>query len=133
MNKLFSLFKKKQIKQAFTPIVPSGLIAHTEKGYFYIKGKKRFKFVSDRAMISWSLPIIKTTESKLVGYPIVGSLGFRDGALLKNIADGRIYLVSDSKSRHITDPDVLKWLNIDIIEVGNKEILSHIEGEELNG
>ena len=59
---MISLFKKKQTKNTYTPIVPSGLIAHTEKGYFYVKGKKRFKFISDRAMNSWNLPVIDTKE-----------------------------------------------------------------------
>lgn len=115
----------------FTPVVPSGLIAETEAGYFYIKGKKRFKFVSDRAKDSWSLPIIKTKESIISSCTISGTLGFRDGTLVKDISDGKIYLISDSKRRHVTDPDVLEWLGVKPIDVGQKEILTHDEGESL--
>jgi len=124
------MFKKK-IKKQYNPIVPSGLIAHTEKGYFYIKGNKRFKFVSDKAMNSWSLPIVETSEVSLVGFSSAGVLGFRDGSLINDISDGRIYLISDSKRRHIVDPDVLEWLDSEIIKVGQKEIFVHPEGEKL--
>ena len=127
------LFRKKQNKKTYNPIVPNGLIAQTEKGYFYIKNKKKFKFVSDRAMTSWSLPIVQTKDATLSGYQLMGSLGFRDGTLVKDISDGKIYLISDSKRRHIVEPDILEWLEADIISVGQKEILAHEEGEELNG
>jgi hypothetical protein len=107
------------------------LIAHTESGYFYIKAGKKFKFISDKAMHSWSLPIIETLDVKLNKLIVAGTLGFRDGTLIKDFSDGKIYLVSDSKRRHITDPDVLEWLNSEIIEVGQKEIFVHDEGEQL--
>lgn len=122
---------KNKSNKLYTPIVPSGLIACTEKGYFYIKGNKRFKFVSDKAMRSWSLPIVNTTEAMLVNFSTSGVLGFRDGSLIHDISDGRMYLISDSKRRHIVDPDVLEWLDSEIIKVGQKEIFVHSEGEKL--
>ena len=115
------------------PVVPSGLIAHTEKGYFYVKGNKRFKFVSDRAMISWNLPIVETKEPMMINFPINGVIGFRDGTLVKDISDGKIYLISDNKRRHIVEPDVLEWINSDIVQAGQKEVFVHAEGEKLNG
>ena len=67
----------------------------------------------------------------LVNYLTSGILGFRDGSLIHDISDGRIYLISDSKRRHIVDPDVLEWLDSEIIKVGQKEIFVHPEGEKL--
>jgi hypothetical protein len=130
---ILKAFRKSQNKLNYNhnPIVPSGLIAHTEKGYFYIKGSKRFKFISDRARDSWNLPIIKTSEAMLVNYLPAGVLGFRDGTLVKDISDGRIYLISDSKRRHVIDPDVLEWLNVEVIQIGQKELFVHPEGEKL--
>jgi hypothetical protein len=111
--------------------VPSGLIAHTEKGYFYIKGKKRFRFVSERAMISWDLPVVQTIEATLLDVQISGMMGFRDGTLVKDISDSKIYLISDSKRRHVMDPDVLEWINKEVISIGQKELFVHTEGEKL--
>ena len=131
---ILNRFKQKpKQNKSYNPIVPSGLIAHTEKGYFYVKGKKRFKMVSERAMLSWSLPVVKTTEAMMIQFPTNGILGFRDGSLVKDISDGKIYLISDSKRRHIVDPDVLKWMNSEVILAGQKEIFVHAEGEKLVG
>jgi hypothetical protein len=133
MNILKVLKKKspQPLPKIFNPDVPSGLIAETEKGFFYIKGKKRFKFVSERSMQTWNLPIVKTLESRLTGFPIMGTLGLRDGTVAKDISDGKIYLISDSKKRHIVNPDVLIWLNSSIIEVSQKDILIHTDGDPL--
>jgi len=132
MNILEVFKKKSKTTKSFNPIVPSGLIAQTEKGYFYIKGKKRFKFVSERAMSTWFLPIINTTEQKLAGFPQMGTLGLRDGSVVKDISDGKIYLISDNKKRHITNPDVLIWINSSIIDVSQKDILVHEDGDPLD-
>ena len=130
-------FKKRSsvsedISVKYSNHVPNGLIAHTPKGYFYVKGKKRFKFVSDRARISWSLPVVETLEENLAGIVVFGSLGFRDGTLIRDISDNRLYLISDNKRRHITNPDVLLWLKSSIIEVSHNEVLAHDEGDPLH-
>ena len=51
--------------------------------------------------------------------------------MVKDISDGKIYLISDSKSRHIINPDVLEWIKTDIVKAGQKEILVHEEGEPI--
>lgn len=131
--KILKILQQKQQspQKRHDPVVPSGLIAHTEKGYFYIKGAKKFKFASERSMLSWGLPVISTTEDKISNLKLFGVLGFRDGTLIKDISDGKIYLISDSKRRHVTEPEVLEWLDSKIIEVGQKEISIHDEGEKL--
>ena len=131
---ILKVFQKKQIAKPIkstASYIPSGLIAHTDNGYFYIKGSKRFSFISERAMLSWNLPIIETIDSVVSTYPRSGILGFRDGTLIKDISDGKIYLISDSKRRHIVDPDVLGWFSNEIVTVGQKEIFVHSEGEKL--
>jgi len=133
MNILKAFQKKSQQPiKSFTPNVPSGLIAQTEKGYYYIKGKKRFKLVSERAMQTWNLPVINTKEEKMAGIPVMGVLGLRDGTIAKDISDGKIYLISDSKRRHITNPDVLIWMNSSIIDVSQKDISVHVEGDPID-
>jgi hypothetical protein len=74
------------------------------------------------------------TEAALTGIKLVGKLGFRDGSLIKNLADGRMYLVSQNKLRHIVDPDSFDRYGLDrskVIEVSDKEISAHDLGENL--
>jgi hypothetical protein len=52
--------------------------------------------------------------------------------LVKDISDGKIYLISDNKRRHIVEPDILEWINVQIIQAGQKEIFVHEEGEKLS-
>jgi hypothetical protein len=65
---------------------------------------------------------------------IAGKLGFRDGTLIKNIADGKIYLISQNKRRHIVDPDVFNKYGLDrsnMIEVSESETNMHDLGDSL--
>lgn len=123
--------QEKSLPKSYNPLIPSGLIAHTDKGYFYVKNNKKFRLSSDRAVDSWGLPVISTLESKISHLTLAGVLGFRDGTLIKDISNGKIYLVSDSKRRHVINPDVLEWLGVKPIEVGLNEALVHEEGEPL--
>ena len=65
---------------------------------------------------------------------MAGSLGFRDGSLIKNIADGKMYLISQNKRRHIVDPDSFARYGLDrsvVIEVSETEVNMHDIGEDL--
>jgi len=111
---------------------PSGLAVKTDKSTYWIKDGKRYKLISDRAAKSWSFTTVNATEAALSGIKLVGKLGFRDGSLIKNIADGKMYLVSQNKLRHIVDPDSFNRYGLDrskIIEVSEKEISAHDLGE----
>jgi hypothetical protein len=118
-----------------SPFVPSGLIAKTEKGYYYVKGDKRYKLVSSRAAQSWGLKVINTLESTIKDIKTCGILGFRDGTLIRDISNQKIYLVSDNKKRNISDPDFFKvfpYGKNDIIMVSSKEAACHKEGEPIS-
>lgn len=113
---------------------PSGLAVKTDKATYWIKDGKRYKLISDRAAKSWMFTTVNATEAALSGIKLVGSLGFRDGALIKNIADGKMYLVSQNKLRHIVDPDIFNRYGLDrsnLIEVSEAEIKAHDIGEAL--
>ena len=129
---LLQVFRKKSIQiTKDAPFIPSGLIGSNAGSFYYVKGNKRFKFVSERAMQSWCLPVLKIDAGFLNKLTSGGTLGFRDGSLVKDISDGKIYLISDSKRRHVVSPDVLSWSNTDIVDAGQKEILVHQEGEPI--
>jgi ribosomal protein S4E len=113
---------------------PSGIAVKTDKDTYWIKDGKRYRLISDRAATSWSFTTVNATEAALTGFKVAGKLGFRDGALIKNIADGRIYLVSQNKLRHIVDPDSFTKYGLDrskVIEVSEAEISAHDLGEKL--
>ena len=133
MNILKAFRKKSTQITKDAPFVPSGLIGSNAGSFYYVKGNKRFKFVSERAMKSWCLPVLKIDAAFLNKLASGGTLGFRDGSLVKDISDGKIYLISDSKRRHVVSPDVLQWINTEIIDAGQKEVLVHQEGEPIDG
>lgn len=111
------------------------MIAKTEKGYFYVKGAKRFKFISDRARESWNLRVVETSEIVMTQCPVAGVVGFRDGTLIKDISNSKIYLIVDNKKCLIVDPDDLDALGFtrrDLIAVSKKEADFQKEGEPLN-
>lgn len=113
---------------------PSGIAVQTDKATYWIKDSKRYRLISERATKSWSFTTVRATEAALSGIKLVGKLGFRDGSLIKNIADGKMYLVSQNKLRHIVDPDIFTKYGLDrsnLIEVSEAEIKAHDIGETL--
>lgn len=117
---------------------PVGACVYTDKGtYFINKDGKRYRIQSDAIYASWRFSlVIRSTEKALSKYPIALSrLGFRDGTLLNNIADGKLYLVSESKLRHIVDPDVFTRFGLnqkDAVVVSDADIKIMKQGEPLN-
>jgi len=113
---------------------PSGIAVQTDKATYWIKDGKRYRLISERAAKSWCFTTVKATEAALSGIKLVGKLGFRDGTLIKNIADGKMYLVSQNKLRHIVDPDIFIKYGLDrsnLIEVSDTEVKAHDTGENL--
>lgn len=134
------MLRKKQSKSIQTHLItqptdfPSGLAVKTDSAAYWIKDGKRFKLISDRAEKSWSFTTVYATEKSVAHMKIVGKLGFRDGTLIKNIADGRMYLISQNKRRHIVSPDSFDIYGLDrsnIIEVSEIEAGMHDLGEDL--
>lgn len=113
---------------------PSGLAVKTDKGTYWIKDGKGYKLISKRAEESWAFTTVYATESALSIIKQSGKLGFRDGALIKNVADGKMYLISQNKRRHIVDPDSFSRYGLDrsrVVEVSEMEINAHELGENL--
>ena len=129
------MFKNKPQKIVSSPtIFPSGIAVKTDKAIYWIKDGKRFKLISDRAAKSWMFTTVDATEPAVSGMKLAGKLGFRDGTLIKNIADGKLYLISQNKKRHIVDPDTFNKYGLDrskAIEVSAFEASMHELGEDL--
>jgi len=129
------MLRRPKTKTVISPTVfPSGLAIKTGKGIYWVKDNKRYKLISDRAAKSWSFTTVNATEEAVAGIKLVGKLGFRDGALIKNIADGKMYLISQNKKRHIVDPDSFDRYGLDrrlVIEVSEAEANMHESGDNL--
>lgn len=117
---------------------PSGTFVHTEKGYFLISNeRKRFRCITKRVLDSWAPQrVIETTEQALVNFRVSAKLRFRNGSLIHSIADGKIYLISDGKRRHVLNPDWFEFLGAvrdrnNVLSVSLDEINLHPEGEPL--
>jgi hypothetical protein len=145
-QKLQSLWKRKKqrlklLRNTKTTLIissptnfPSGIAVKTDKDTYWIKDGKRYRLISDRAAKSWSFTTVNATEAALTGFKLVGKLGFRDGTLIKNVANGKMYLVSQNRLRHIVDPDSFDRYGLDrskVIEVSDKEISAHDLGENI--
>jgi len=129
------MLKKRQVATITNPtLIPSGLAVKTDKATYWVKDGKRYKLISDRAVKSWCFTTVKATEEAVAGMKLVGKLGFRDGTLIKNIADGKMYLISQNKKRHIVDPDSFDKYGLDrksVLEVSESEANMHDTGENL--
>lgn len=118
-------------------VYPVGTVVLTEKCHYFInRDGKRYRIGTQRMVDSWNYPhIVETTEAALTNYPIaVSKLKFRDGSLLNNFADGKLYLVSDRTLRHVVSPEALERLNLtreDATVVSDAEIKMMKQGEEL--
>ena len=133
------LFRRKKRSNASVPTIPTnypyGLCVKTESGHFLMREKIRLRVPTIRVLDSWHFNVVNSSDSAIKHIPLAGKVGFRDGTLIKNIADSRIYLVTQSKRRHVTSPDVfdkygLRW--DDVVTVSEDEANLHIEGEVLN-
>jgi len=117
-------------------MIPSGIFIKTEDGTFWFKSGKRRRVTTKSVLDSWSPPFVaEIPESEVKQFSIVGKLPFRDGSLLHNVSNGRIYLVSDNKSRRVVGGDTLRLLGLtlqDAIMVSDEEISFMPEGEVIS-
>lgn len=116
--------------------LPANTFIETERGLYYLTGKKkRYRIITRRVLDSWSPPrVVTTTEASVAHYPVWSRLKFRNGSLIHNYADGKIYLIVDGKRHHVTSPDVLSTIGAsrqDVVDVSLTEISLHEEGEPL--
>ena len=131
--------KKTQKKIINPPLVPlsypSGVAVFDGTNTYFIKNNKKYRIVSERALKSWGFSVWYGSPESLSKTPLGGILGFRDGSVIKDVSNGKIYLVVNSMKQHITTPDFFTKFGIDrdnIIEVSAKEAELHKDGEQIN-
>ena len=96
---------------------------------FYIKNGNTYDFYSDRALASWKLTPVSVVFPFDPTVMRAGTLGFREGTLIQNAKDGKIYLISDAKRNLLTKPLSDYGFDISmIVEVSDAEVEFHPEG-----
>jgi hypothetical protein len=135
-----SLFKRTQTPSPLPTepqVYPVGSAVESEGKYFYIKSTTvRMRIPSEYILDSWKFHrVISSNEVGLRNYKIMGKLGFRTGSLIYNVADGKMYLVSENKLRHIVSPKALDLIGAgkdDAVVVPDSDIKLHEYGEPLS-
>ena len=113
---------------------PNNVILKSGIGYYYYKNGKRWSLASQRIIDSWCLTVYNVDHQDIKSIPLVGKLGFRDGSLLRNEADGTIYLVENNRRRHIQTPDFFTRLGVDrdeVLRVSQDELQYQALGEPI--
>lgn len=96
---------------------PHGTCVRTEAGTFLIRDGKRYYLPTPRIVESWRFHrIVPTTEAAVKHYRIVAKIGFRDGSLIYNLGDGKIYLIANNERRHIKSPEALELVGVRITD-----------------
>lgn len=114
---------------------PYGLFIVTEAGFFLIRENCRLRLKSERVVASWSAPLVVSSEAAVKHLPILRTIGFRDGSLVKDFVSGKVYLISKNKKRLLTSPDVYTKYGLNkelIIEASLDEVNLHEDGEVLS-
>lgn len=114
---------------------PHGSCLKTESGYFFVNGHTIKPIPNRRVFKSWAFPLVISTSNIMIKDFVKASpLGYRDGTLIRDISDNRVYLISQQKRRLISDPDALLMIGRKMsnsIWVSHKDTLLHKKGEDL--
>jgi hypothetical protein len=126
---------KPKSKPVEPPFFPAGTFVRTENGYFYIySSDKRYRVVSTRVLNTWNPHrVVTTTEAAVRKYRIAAKLRCRNGSLIWNIADGKIYLIEGGKRRWVKSPDWFEHLGLTPSDLAwNMQCVTHVSQEEVN-
>lgn len=131
--------KTRQKKKAEVPdhpiVYPYGTCVKTESGFFLIRDGKRYKLPTQRILESWNFHrIVESSEAAVRNYRFAAKIGFRDGSLIYDMTDGKIYLVANNERRHVRSPEALELIGCtanDAVVVSHYEANLQREGDVL--
>lgn len=133
-----TLFRRRKVSNYQPPEEPTrypdGVCVVTESGRYYLKGVTKYKIKSDTVFKSWDFPVVlESTDAAISQYqPSLRRLGFRDGTLIRDIYDQRLYIIADGLRVPVTSVDMYKLLDIDnrkIPYVSHEDVIFHKEKE----
>lgn len=134
--------RKKQTDNLNIPLVPTkypvGTFVSTEEGYFYVQSTRRLR-VLERVLNSWSPPrVVPSSEKALVNLKKSGRLLFRNGTIIEDVSNQKVYLIENALKRPLVSPDAYSLLGIkynerynSIMPVSKEEAEMHELGSEL--
>lgn len=134
------LFSKKKAPKVVPPQgpfkYPSGTVVNTESGQYYLKGLVKYKIKSRSVFNSWNFPlVVDSTDEAISKYrPSLKRLGFRDGTIIRDIYDGRLYVIANSKRVQISSVEAGEALGIEGLPnnyVSHEDVLFHSDGGEI--
>lgn len=132
------LFRTTQIQRPNKPLeYPVGICVETEKTrYFIHRDGKKYPIGSDEVYRSWKFPSTAIgSEISVSKYPTaLTKLGFRDGTLIYNIKDAKMYLISAGVRRHVVSPAAIERIGLkpaDAMVVSNADVNLMKLGEEI--
>src|SRR6476661_2865038 len=114
---------------------PAGGFVWDGSSYLYINGQIRHLIKNERILSTWNFRYVtNTTPEAVSGYVKGKPLGFRDGSLIRDISDGKVYLISGKQRRLMSSPEAFDLIGLkrrDALWVAHDEINLHPEGEVL--
>lgn len=135
--RLFSKRKASTVVPPKEPFkYPSGIVVTTESGQYYLKGLVKYRIRSKPIFKSWGFPlVVESTDAAISNYrPSLKRLGFRDGTIIRDIYDGRLYIIADSKRVQISSVEAYEALGIEGLPdnyVSHEDVLFHSDGGEI--
>jgi hypothetical protein len=113
---------------------PNGVFVRTPDFKLYYVKAGQALIIAEVPFESWGMDAIPVTRMAMQAIEMTDRrIGFRDGTLVKDFADGIMYLISDSKRRRIENPDVFEALGGKkrLMTVPSEYIRLHVEGEPI--
>src|SRR6476469_8275889 len=126
---------KRKAKIPLRTDFPHGTCLKAGGKYYFVNGGTIKPILNKRIFDSWSFPlVVDCHESVLTHFVRAAPLGFRDGTLVRDISDGKMYLVSRRFRRLIVSPDALLMIgkkSSDAVWAAHDEVLLHKKGDDL--
>ena len=117
-------------------VYPSHTFIKTIDGELhYYQNGKLFSVPSDNILKSWRpVAVALAYDVDHLTSSHGGVLGFRNGSYLESYADGKLYIISGNKKRHITSQESLDALGLTSISplvVSKSDLEYHVTGDDI--
>lgn len=128
------MFRHKKTQVTSRSDFPHGTCLRAGGRYYFVNGKSIKPIKSKQVIESWSFPIVVNVHSSAISSMAVSlPIGFRDGTLIKDINDGKMYLISKRIRRPVVSVDGLEMIGkkrSDAVWASHSDVIIHEVGED---